>query len=292
MNAPTITSLGQGPDLALVHGWGLNSAAWTPVVEQLAQTCRVHLVDLPGYAKTGSPENGAQQRSPEGQAEEWRKQGISGHTLCRSPIGAAFEDCARQLLASLPADVTLCGWSLGGMLAQQAALLAPERIRALILVGSTPSFMQRSDWPNAQAPELLDTFKAALAENPKTTLQRFVALLNQGDKQARALGRVLLAGLNTNGLPNTEALKQGLDFLQDVDLREQVSSLSMPTLLIHGAHDPLMPLSAAHWLNDRLPQSRLEVFPDAAHAPFLNDPARFAALVSDFCHAPHAQTPR
>ena len=45
-----------------------------------------------------------------------------------------------------------------------------------------------------------------------------------------------------------------------------------------------MPLAAAQWLADRLPHARLEVFADAAHAPFLNDPGRFARLVGDFLH--------
>jgi pimeloyl-[acyl-carrier protein] methyl ester esterase len=270
MTAPRITSLGQGKDLALIHGWGLGSAAWKPVFDKLAQRCRVHLVDLPGYEKPCCPETGSQQPATEAQTEV-------------SEI--AFADCARQLVAALPAGVTLCGWSLGGMLAWQAALLAPERIGALVLVGATPSFTQRADWLHAQPPELLGTFKASLAENPKTTLQRFISLLNQGEANARALGRMLLADLTESGLPSTGALEQGLAFLQDIDLRGQVSSMQAPTLLIHGAHDPLMPLAAARWLSNRLAQSRLEIFADAAHAPFLNDPQRFATLVGDFCHA-------
>ena len=45
-----------------------------------------------------------------------------------------------------------------------------------------------------------------------------------------------------------------------------------------------MPLAAAHWLADQLPQARLETFTNAAHAPFLADPERFTSLVGDFCH--------
>ena len=55
--------------------------------------------------------------------------------------------------------------------------------------------------------------------------------------------------------------------------------------LIHGESDPLMPLSAARWLADHLPQARLEVFHGAAHAPFLNSPERFAELLIEYCHA-------
>ncbi|MBI4741141.1 MAG: alpha/beta fold hydrolase [Betaproteobacteria bacterium] len=251
--------VGQGADLALVHGWGLGSAAWAPVVDALAQHCRVHLVDLPGYGEAGTD------------------------------AGADFGNLARRLIASLPPGVTLCGWSLGGMLALQAALLAPEHIARLVLVAATPSFTQRADWSAGQPPALLDAFQLALGDHPKAALQRFVALLNQGDAQARAIGRTLIAGLSASQLPDSEALAQGLGFLREIDLRldlrPQIASAHTPTLLIHGDCDPLMPLAAAQWLAEHLPNSRLEVFAGAAHAPFLNDPERFAARVLNFCDA-------
>jgi pimeloyl-[acyl-carrier protein] methyl ester esterase len=245
--------IGNGPDLALIHGWGLDSAAWEPVVEILMQQCRVHLIDLAGYG--GQP---------------------TSH--------ADFTQTAQALIDSLPNGVTLCGWSLGGMLALQAALLAPQKIARLILVGSTPSFMQRDNWRSAQAPDLLDTFASAVAQNTATTLQRFIALLNQGDAQARPISRALTGRTLGNALPDTETLTRGLDWLRSIDLRAQIPAIALPTLLIHGERDPLMPLAAAHWLADQLPQARLETFTNAAHAPFLADPERFTSLVGDFCH--------
>lgn len=249
--------LGEGPDLALIHGWGLNSAVWEPTLAPLEKRCRVHLVDLPGYAD--APGNAGD-----------------------------FTQAAHALLDILPAGITLCGWSLGALLALRAAWLAPQHVRGLILVGGSPSFIQRADWPQAQAPALLDTFAEALAEDAASTLQRFVALLNQGDQQARPIGRAMLKRLLAANLPDTATLRTGLDWLRAVDLRTQVAAIATPTLLIHGANDPLMPLPAAQWLAGRLPQARLEVFPGAAHAPFLADPERFAALVGAFCHAPAA----
>ena len=245
--------IGSGPDLALVHGWGLGSAAWEPILNALTQRCRVHLIDLPGYG--GQP---------------------ASH--------AAFTQTAQALIDSLPDGVTLCGWSLGGMLALQAALLAPQKIGRLILVGSTPSFMQRDDWLTAQAPDLLDTFGDAVAQNAATTLQRFIALLNQGDAQARPISRALASRTLDGELPDTATLTRGLGWLRNIDLRAQVPSIARPALLIHGERDPLIPLAAAHWLREALPQARLATFANAAHAPFLADPERFAALAGDFCH--------
>ena len=246
-------TIGNGPNLALIHGWGLGSTAWEPVVQALAQRCRVHLIDLPGY--------GGQ---PAGNAD--------------------FSPTAQALIESLPGKVALCGWSLGSMLALQAARLVPEKISRLILVGSTPCFMQREGWLTAQAPDLLDTFNSAVAQDAATTLHRFIALLNQGDAQARPIGRALTGRTLGGELPDTATLTRGLDWLREVDLRAQIPQIKAPALLIHGERDPLMPLAAAQWLEARLPDARLDIFASAAHAPFLASPERFATLVSNFCH--------
>ena len=241
-------------DLALIHGWGLGSGVWHTCAGQLESVARIHHIDLPGYGDT--PDH-----------------------------GETFIEVAQTALEALPDGVTLCGWSLGGLIAMQAALLAPERVARLILVSSTPSFAQREGWTSAQPVSVLTGFTEAVANDPSTTLQRFVALFNQGDTKARAIGREINRGILSSSLAPVPTLLKGLDWLRDIDLRAEVASVRTPTLLIHGERDPLMPLGAARWLAQTLPQARLETFADAAHAPFLHDPDRFTALVGDFCHA-------
>lgn len=258
-----IHSFGDGPDLALIHGWGLGSFVWQTVLEKLAQRCRVHLIDLPGYGEYGE---------------------CGGNAQTPPADNASFLLTARHLIAALPAGVTLCGWSLGSLLALQATLLAPQHIARLILVGGTPSFTQHEDWLPAQPPALLDSFNAALDQDTAATLQRFIALLNQGDAHARKIARAVLNQLGVH-IPAKATLDKGLAWLSDIDLRAQIPLIDAPTLLIHGERDPLMPIAAAQWLKQHLPQARLEVFAKTAHAPFLADPERFATLVGDFCHA-------
>lgn len=244
-------------DLALIHGWGIGQAAWQPLVTALDPAIRVHLIDLPGY----------------------------GHAPA-SP--ASFAQHAATLLERLPVGTVLGGWSLGGMLALQAACLAPQRLGGLILIGATPSFTQRDDWQPAQPPALLESFTAAIADDAAGTLQRFIALLNQGDRQARKAIRSLASALASAPLADTGSLLQGLNWLRDIDLRPQLAAfttLAVPALLIHGEHDPLMPLAAAHWLHAKLEASQLEIIPGAAHAPFIHTPERIAALIGDYCHA-------
>ena len=246
--------IGKDPELALVHGWGLGSTVWQPLLAPLSRSCRVYPIDLPGYGQ-----------SPASDAD--------------------FTETARSLIDALPDPVILCGWSLGAMLVMRAALLAPRRVAGLVLVGASASFIQRGNWQQAQAPELLDSFSENIRQQPEQTLQRFVGLLNQGDKQARALGRTLRAGLRAGRLPDPETLRRGLDWLRDLDLRLLLPKIATPSLLIHGDQDTLNPLAAAKSMAKAMPNARLEVFAGAAHAPFLADPDRFVALLDDFCHA-------
>lgn len=247
--------IGQEPELALIHGWGLDSQVWQPLLAALAQRFRVHLVDLPGYGKA-------------------------------SGDSADFTHTAQALIDALPHPVTLCGWSLGAMLALRAARLAPEQVTGLILVGATASFTQRADWPAAQAPEVVDSFAASVRLQRQQTLQRFIALLSQGDSRARAISRTLAAGLRQGPTPDAETLSRGLNWLREVDLRPLLAAVTARSLLIHGENDSLNPLAAAQCLAKTLPNAKLEVFAAAGHAPFLNDPERFVHLLDDFHHAP------
>ncbi|WP_319243836.1 alpha/beta fold hydrolase [uncultured Propionivibrio sp.] len=249
-----MTNASEKPCLALLHGWGLGREAWAPVAEALTVHYDVRCIDLPGYGDTPADP-------------------------------ADFSATAARLADALPPGSILCGWSLGAMLALQMAHNRPERFRALYLVGATACFTQQRDWPHGQSPTLLKMFMAAVKSAPADTLQRFIALLNQGDAQARANTRAQQRALPTDRFADTASLLQGLEWLWKSDLRGLVATISIPTLLIHGENDPLMPLPAAQWLADHLPDAQLEIFRGAAHAPFLSAPERFAELLIDTCHA-------
>jgi malonyl-CoA O-methyltransferase len=250
---------GGGGDFALIHGWGIGSACWGDAFAELGgalgRKWRLQRISLPGY---------------DGLAD----------------LEQSFADCAESLLARLPDGVVVCAWSLGALLALQAATQR-RKIRALILVGATPCFAQRDDWHSAQATSVLAAFNSALAADPGATRRRFAALLNQGDTQARALTRTLAAALDNNATdaPSAAALARGLDWLLEIDLRGQLAQLAasaLPTLIIHGDRDALTPPAAARALAAAIPDAHSEGFADAAHAPFLADPQRFAHSVADF----------
>jgi pimeloyl-[acyl-carrier protein] methyl ester esterase len=246
-------------ELLLWHGWGMPPAAWDGLTAALEGRCQLRAQALPGYAGSKAPKP---------------------YTL---------ENLVDALLEPVTTPVTLCGWSLGAQLAMLAAVRHPAKVERLILIGATPSFVQRPNWPHGMTPPALAEFAAAVASEPQAALKRFIALFNQNDVNARLigreLGRVLGNSVASAALPSAAVLDAGLALLGDTDLRPLAPSISQPTLLIHGAHDPLMPLAAAQWLAATLPQAQLAIMADAAHAPFLSDTARCAALIADFVHA-------
>lgn len=103
-------------------------------------------------------------------------------------------------------------------------------------------------------------------------------LFNQHDHHAKDISRQL----STLPHPSDEVLLKGLSFLHTVDYRSLVPDIHQKVLLVHGEKDPLMPVRAAEWLADTLPEASLTVIPGTAHAPFLSEPDECAGIIGKF----------
>jgi pimeloyl-[acyl-carrier protein] methyl ester esterase len=247
-----IEIVGTGPDLALLHGWGMHGGVWDGVRDALARRFRLHIIDLPGY----------------------------GASPAFEPYD--LEYLARAVAAALPDKVQVCGWSLGGQVALEMALLFPDQIERLILMASTPCFTAREGWPYAVPHEVLLEFATALETDYEGTLKRFLALQTRGGDEVKTVLKRLRDILFARGRPDVQTLRAGLNILLESDLRDRAAKIESPTLLMHGGRDMLTPVGAAHWLAERMPEVRLEVLPGAAHAPFLSHPVEFTEIVTGF----------
>ena len=249
-----LESRGQGPDLVLLHGWGMNGAVWQPLVERLASDFCVHLVDLPGF----------------------------GHSE-PLPAGAALSDWSEAVLAVVPPQAAWLGWSLGGLIATQAALQAPSRVSKLLTLASSPCFVAKDNWPGIK-PEVLTTFAEQLSEDHEAVIKRFLALQAMGSEHAKTDVRQLRASLAAKPSPNAQALTAGLRLLAEVDLRTQLVQLQMPTLRVYGRLDGLVPHAAIPLVEALLPTSNRQQYiePKASHAAFISHPDNTAAQISAF----------
>ena len=252
-----IESCGAGAPLLLIHGWGMHCGIWGSVTAQLAQHFRVHCVDLPGYGA--------------------------------SPIIAQYDlDGLVQRLSEYwhteygDARLALCGWSLGGQIALRWAHHAPHQIDKLVLVATTPSFVQRNDWECAMAANTLHEFSVALLENHALTLKRFIALQVRGSEHERELLTDLRARLFSRGEPNIAALRGGLEILRNTDLRAVLPQVTQAAVVIAGERDVLTPPAASGYLAQQLPNAQLLNIQGASHAPFLSHPDIFVQRIEAF----------
>lgn len=243
--------IGTGPDLVLLHGWGLHAGIWAPVIDALSAGFRLHLYDLPGHGLSPPVEY------------------FTRHAVCAA------------LARSAPAHAHWLGWSLGGMLAVDFAAQHPERVRRLALVASHPKFVASADWPQAMAPEVLDGFAQALATDYAATLNRFLGLVARGAPDNGVL-RALRRALQSAPAPAAGALRAGLDILRSADLRVAAGGLLMPVLWLAGCRDTLVPVASLRALVEAQPQQRLHEFARAGHAPFVSHPDEFVAALREF----------
>jgi pimeloyl-ACP methyl ester carboxylesterase len=256
---------GEGPVLVLIHGVLGSRLSWARLVSLLVEDFTVIAPDLLGHGDSAKPRG---------------DYSLGGHA-----------GRLRDLLDALGVErVTLVGHSLGGGVAMQFAWLFPERCERLVLVSS--GGLGRDVSPILRAPTLPGAaWVLPLISNS--------LLLRGGELLARQLSR---AGLRSG--PDLEELWRGYVSLGDADKRraflatirtvidsrgqmisavERLPALAhIPTLLVWGARDRLIPVAHGIAAHQAIPGSRLEVFERAGHAPHLSDPARFAALLRDF----------
>ncbi|MFA6921321.1 MAG: alpha/beta fold hydrolase [Gallionella sp.] len=304
---------GDGEPLLFIHGWGMHGGMWGGVLEELAKQHRVLAVDLPGHGystgiqdsdRKGLPRTTKGQRpkllcegfriqgeETIGKREEGRGKGktVSPNPSPLSTDGAnpspfSLESIVDQLSAQFTGPLTVCGWSLGGQVALRWAMRKPLQVKRLVLVSSTPCFVQKTGWDCAMAPDVLAAFAAALQQDYATTLRRFLALQVRGAEQEREQLAILRSSLAGRGTPDLAALQAGLEILRDVDLRTALPQICQRTLVIAGARDTLTPQAASQYIAAMMPDARLASIAGAAHASFLSHREEFVKHIAGFLH--------
>jgi pimeloyl-[acyl-carrier protein] methyl ester esterase len=199
-----------------------------------------------------------------------------------SPGNWTLDALAAQVLELFPGPVIWVGWSLGAMIGLAAANVAGANISKMVLIGATPRFTAAPDWPHGMSTDRLAAFAGDLERNCRGALQTFAALQTGSTAQARDLLRGLQAHLLPARLPSSSALRAGLVLLRDTDLRATIGFIEVPTLVVHGDSDRLVPLRAAAYLAAQLPRGRLITVVDGGHAVFLSDLPQVRQALAEF----------
>lgn len=235
--------------LVLVHGWGVNRCVWCPIADALANRYQVIAADLPGYGEHSA---------------------LDGTD--------SLLTMAEAVADSVTSPAVWIGWSLGGMVAMQAAMCRPSQVIQLILVGSTAKFVADRQWPHGVSADDMDRFCRDLATDYDAALIRFLLLQSAQLGRSRKLFRQLGASIAACGAPDRGVLECSLEILKSSDLRPLLSRVTVPTHVIHGRFDRLVPPAAAQYLADRIPNARLSWLP-GGHAPFVTHSQEFVSLL-------------
>jgi len=256
---------GEGPVVLLIHGITGDSRQWDQIVPQLADRNTVLAPDLLGHGQSAKPRG--------------------DYSL------GAYAASLRDLLILLGhRRATVVGHSLGGGIAMQFSYEYPVFCERLVLVDS-----------GGLGPEVHSLLRAATLPGSELVLPLIAhsRLHVVGEAIGQALGRLGLElghdlGEMTRGyasLSDAEARRAFLHTLravidlagQRVDATDRLYLAQMiPTLIVWGRRDPLIPVKHATVAHRGMPGSRLEIFDEAGHFPQLDDPVRFARVLIEF----------
>ncbi len=255
---------GKGPLVVLLHGIAGSSAIWSNIIARLSGHHTVIAPDLLGHGQSAKPKG--------------------DYSL------GAYASLIRDLLEALEQPHgTIVGHSLGGGVALQFAYQFPERCERLVLVSSgglgreVHPILRAAALPGA---ELVLPWLAAGAARGIGTMVK--AMGKVGFHESADIGETWRSFVS---LGQPEARRAFLHTVRSViDLGGQLVSATdklylangVPTMIVWGDQDPLIPVRHAVVAHALIPDSRLEIFPGAGHYPFLDDPERFAAIVLDF----------
>ncbi|HZR81475.1 MAG TPA: alpha/beta fold hydrolase [Candidatus Binatia bacterium] len=265
---------GSGPVVLLVHGMARSSETWREIVPWLADGYRVIAPDLLGH-------------------------GLSAKPTTDYSVGA-HACCLRDLLVALGHDserVAVVGHSFGGGVAMQFAYQFPERCDRMVLVAS--GGLGRDVHPILRAlavPGAEWVVELAAAAGIRSSVESVAsALARLGLRASAEIEEVWDAFVS---LADADCRRALLHTIRSViDARGQrVSAVdrlylaaTLPTLIVWGARDVIIPVAHAHEAHAAIPGSRLEIFEDAGHVPHRSEPRRFVEVLRSFLEGPRPE---
>ena len=242
---------GKGKTLVLQHGFMSSTAYWENVANTLSENFEVIALDLPGF--------GARRCEP-----------------AVDSVNAYVNDLLNRL-AILDIDrFHLCGHSLGGMIAQELALIAPDRIDRLILYATGP---------DGSMPGRFESFAQSIAQIEKqgadVTIRRTTAswfLKGESDPSYPA-------ALSLAQQASSEAIMMGYNAMNTWQSMDRLQDIKAPTLVLWPDCDQSYQWPNPQALWQGIENSSLAVIPGCAHNAHLEKPHLFNAIVKDFLGA-------
>ncbi len=238
----------QAPPLILVNSLGTDLRMWQPLLPHLVQRFRVIRADTRGH----------------GQSEPGK-------------VSCTIEDLGHDLLALLDTleieRASICGLSFGGMTALWLAIHYPWRLQRAVFANTAARIGSREIW-DARMAAIRGGGMAAIRE---AVLARFLSMhyRQQYQESANMLGEILMAS-------HPQGYIAACEVLRETDLRGQVQTITVPSLILGGELDEATPPAQAQELHEAIAGSQLHIFPQVAHISSWECPQAFGQCLLEF----------
>ena len=191
-------------------------------------------------------------------------------------------DAAARILDRTEEPRLFVGWSLGGQIAAFAAEQMPEKVRGLVTVCSTPSFVERPDWRVGMASNEFESFRSGLERACLKQWKRFMLLQVRGSDHETGDRRALQRWLETGPGVSERNLARSLDWLGELDQRDQWIRLGVPAVHLFADRDRLVNPETASILRARNLDCR--VLEGSSHWPRGEVSDCIARILTEFIH--------
>ncbi|WP_377891661.1 alpha/beta fold hydrolase [Alkalihalobacillus sp. R86527] len=247
--------VGMGSPIIFIHGVWMSSRFFKKQLPYFRQKYRAISLDLRGHGQSTHSD--------------------SGHTV------ATYAKDLRQFIQKLDLrDVTLVGWSMGAFVIwEYIHQFGEEGLKGTVIVDELASDFK---WPDFEIGAFdlpaLTGMMQQIQTDQRGLLKGFLPLMFKDEVPDEELEWMLE---ETTKLP--ASIASAILFDQSiVDCRPYLNEISIPTLLCFGKEEKLIPIAAGEHLNKEIPHSKLEIFTNSCHCPFLEEPERFNKVVEEF----------
>jgi pimeloyl-ACP methyl ester carboxylesterase len=240
---------GEGPALLMMHGVGGNARSFTGQLEGLANRFRVIAWDAPGY----------------------------GESALRPATLDTYSRAVIELLDCLKIQLShILGHSMGGVVAQGVAGLAPDRVECLILSGTFTGYHQPEGSP------LADSWKARLHDIQTLSAADFGRARAKTMLADSAGQSVIEEAASIASEVRHDGLRAASELLHVADTRGIAGGMAMPVLVITGERDRIVPPAKSAEMADLIPGCRRVQLKEVGHAAYLEDTRSYNATLNDF----------
>ncbi len=234
--------------LVFLHGWGFDEQIWKEFINQYFSEYDVQTISLFECFDT---------------------------TLNSESL---LEDCCSKLTKIIKPNSLIIGWSLGALISIRLSTKLTQNDHLLCLICFNPCFVNKTEWQYGVEETLITKMIAELTNNKVSTLNRFYSLITHGATKQKESLKTIKKIISPDNL-ESEKLLQGLKLLKEVDLRSELESVKIQTVLCYSENDMLINKNLYKLKPFNNKKIKYSFLSNSDHIPFISSPELVAETI-------------